>query len=166
MLLSVHLKRNGAPYFRADVRIFGGKCHLFAQRALYRGYGQPIHKPQSGSRLCWILGPPVTQLREYFTPEEARALDSAGALGETIGTFVNSSGNIVGRQFDSRRIAVDSEDLLRVPHVIAAAGSVVKAPAIMATVRSGLITQLITDDQAAMEMLRMPPIRNHVLERH
>jgi DNA-binding transcriptional regulator LsrR (DeoR family) len=64
----------------------------------------------------------------------------------------------VAGELDQRRIAATVEDLLGVPDVIAAAGSKIKVPAIMAAARSGLVTTLITDDQAAVELMRLPAV--------
>lgn len=109
--------------------------------------------------------PPVTQLREYFSSSDIAMLDAEGALAEFLGIFIDSSGRVVAAELNERRIAATVDDLLRVPHVIAAAGGRIKVPAIMAAARSGLITRLITDDQAAVELLRLPAVESPVLQR-
>jgi DNA-binding transcriptional regulator LsrR (DeoR family) len=102
--------------------------------------------------------PPVTQLREYFSPADVATLDEVGAQAELLGIFLDPSGRVVAGELDQRRIAATVEDLLGVPDVIAAAGSKIKVPAIMAAARSGLVTTLITDDQAAVELMRLPAV--------
>jgi DNA-binding transcriptional regulator LsrR (DeoR family) len=50
-------------------------------------------------------------------------------------------------------IAITPDQLRAVPDVVAIAGGAQKAPAILATLRSGLIHQLITDEEAARLLL-------------
>lgn len=99
--------------------------------------------------------PPITQLRQYFSGEDARLLDSEGAVAELLGIFVDAQGRVVGRELDGRRIAATSEDLRGAAHSLAGAGGTAKAPAILAIARSGLITHLVTDEHAALEMLHI-----------
>jgi lsr operon transcriptional repressor len=50
-------------------------------------------------------------------------------------------------------IAISPDQLRAVPDVVAIAGGAAKAPAILAALLSGLIHQLITDEEAARLLL-------------
>jgi DNA-binding transcriptional regulator LsrR (DeoR family) len=52
-----------------------------------------------------------------------------------------------------RLIAISPDQLRAVPDVVAIAGGAQKTPAILAALRSGLIHQLITDEEAARLLL-------------
>lgn len=109
--------------------------------------------------------PPITQLREFLSPEDVAMLDDGAAQAEILGIFLDADGRIIASGLDARRIAATPTDLLSTPHVIAAAGSLEKVPAIMAATRSGLITTLVTDDQAAHALLAMPAVKAKALTR-
>ncbi len=109
--------------------------------------------------------PSITQLTGYLSPHDAHQLDAVPAQAEMLGIFLDQRGRVIDGELNSRRIAATSEDLLAIPHVIAAAGDPAKASAIMATAQSGLITTLITDDQTALELLRLPAVSGPVYSR-
>lgn len=105
--------------------------------------------------------PPITQLGTSLGANDQNNLSAAGARAELAGIFIRDDGVIVDTDAASRRISVSVDDLLCTPRVLAAAGSVEKAPAIAAVARSGLITSLVTDDLTAVELLQMPRVHAH-----
>ena len=88
-------------------------------------------------------------------PEELAAeLDAAGAVADICSTVLDSNGRQVKADgFPSRIIAISPEQLRAVPDVVAIAGGAAKAPAILAALRSGLVHRLITDEEAARQLL-------------
>jgi DNA-binding transcriptional regulator LsrR (DeoR family) len=102
--------------------------------------------------------PPITQLRSSLVAEDVKELSSAGVRAEMAGIFIRDDGGVVETAVAERRISVTVDDLVRTPRVLAAAGSLPKAPAIAAVARSGLITSLVTDDLTAVELLKFPPV--------
>jgi DNA-binding transcriptional regulator LsrR (DeoR family) len=81
-------------------------------------------------------------------------LDAAGAVADVCSTVLDANGGelrVAG--LPSRFIAISPEQLRAVPDVVAIAGGAVKAPAILAALRSGLIHRLITDEEAARLLL-------------
>lgn len=84
----------------------------------------------------------------------AHELDVAGAVADVCSTVLDANGGelrVAG--LPSRFIAISLEQLRAVPDVVAIAGGAVKAPAILAALRSGLIHRLITDEEAARLLL-------------
>jgi DNA-binding transcriptional regulator LsrR (DeoR family) len=88
-------------------------------------------------------------------PEELAAnLDAAGAVADICSTVLDSNGRQVRADgFPSRVIAISPDQLRAVPDVVAIAGGAAKATAILAALRSGLIHRLITDEEAARQLL-------------
>ena len=88
-------------------------------------------------------------------PEElASALDAAGAVADVCSNVLDSKGREVrAGDLPGRLIAISSDQLRAVPDVVAIAGGAAKAPAILAALLSGLIHQLITDEEAARLLL-------------
>jgi DNA-binding transcriptional regulator LsrR (DeoR family) len=84
----------------------------------------------------------------------AAALDAAGAVADVCANVLDSSGReIRAGGLPGRLIAISPDQLRAVPDVVAIAGGVAKAPAILAALLSGLIHQLITDEEAARLLL-------------
>ena len=88
-------------------------------------------------------------------PEElASALDAAGAVADVCANVLDSRGGEVrAGGLPGRLIAISPDQLRAVPDVVAIAGGAAKAPAILAALLSGLIHQLITDEEAARLLL-------------
>jgi DNA-binding transcriptional regulator LsrR (DeoR family) len=88
-------------------------------------------------------------------PEELAAdLDAAGAVADICSTVLDSNGcQVRADGFPSRVIAISPDQLRAVPDVVAIAGGAAKATAILAALRSGLIHRLITDEEAARQLL-------------
>jgi DNA-binding transcriptional regulator LsrR (DeoR family) len=88
-------------------------------------------------------------------PEELAAdLDAAGAVADICSTVLDSNGcQVRADGFPSRVIAISPDQLRAVPDVVAIAGGAANATAILAALRSGLIHRLITDEEAARQLL-------------
>jgi DNA-binding transcriptional regulator LsrR (DeoR family) len=102
--------------------------------------------------------PPITQLGPLLTPAERDELEREGVVAEIAGIFFRADGSVIDTDLSQRRISVSSDQLMRTPRVVAAAGSVEKAGAIAAVARSGILTSLVTDDRTANALLRLPRI--------
>jgi deoxyribonucleoside regulator len=105
------------------------------------------------------LGAPVassTLVRTgYFTPDDLRALRHRGAVGDICTRFFTRDGLPADDALDRRTLAVDLEDLRRIPAVIAVAGGLEKAEAIAGALRGRLVDILVTDHLAARTAVRM-----------
>ena len=76
------------------------------------------------------------------------------AEAEICGTLLNADGEVVDG-FEERCIAVPTARLRAIPEVIAVAGGPSKVEAVLAAIRSGLINGLVTDANAARELLAL-----------
>jgi DNA-binding transcriptional regulator LsrR (DeoR family) len=93
-------------------------------------------------------------VRSALPEELAASLDAAGAVADVCANVLDSSGHeICAGGLPGRLIAITPDQLRAVPDVVAIAGGAQKAPAILAALRSGLIHQLITDEDAARLLL-------------
>ena len=90
--------------------------------------------------------------------EEIGRLLDAGAVADIIGNFIDLDGNKVDVDVNRRMLSTDLETLAEVENVFAVAGGLKKVQAILASLRSGAINNLITDYQTAEQILRVNKI--------
>lgn len=100
---------------------------------------------------CW--DPPDTQIQAMLEPEQARGMILKGCIADIAGILVNAEGKQIDPDFQQRCVSITYEELNAIPRVIAVAGGSLKAPAIRAVSKAGIITDLITDDALAAEIL-------------
>ncbi len=75
-----------------------------------------------------------------------------GAVGDICGTQIDIHGKLSNTNFTERVIAIDIENLLKVPLRIGAACGLAKTDAILSAMRGGYINILITDELAARKI--------------
>jgi lsr operon transcriptional repressor len=95
----------------------------------------------------------VTQFG-YIALQELELLQKQGGVGDILGQFYDKDGKRLDVDFHSRLIAVSLEKLKKMQHVIGVAGGAHKVEAIKGALRGGYIHTLITDEQAATELLK------------
>jgi deoxyribonucleoside regulator len=88
----------------------------------------------------------------HLSKTDRERLLAAGAVGDTCTRFFTAAGEPV-RVLDDRLIAVEWEELLATPRVIAMAAGTEKVAAIGGALRSGLINVLLTDETTASRVL-------------
>ena len=94
-----------------------------------------------------------TDLRmEAFTPEDLAEVRQGGAVGELLGYYYDADGKKVKAALHDRVIALDPEKL-RGRDAIAVAGGEPKVEAILAILRTGILSGLITTDGTARKLL-------------
>jgi len=89
----------------------------------------------------------------HISPRDRERLIKAGAVGDTCTRFFTPEGEPV-HVLDERLIAIEWDQLKRVPSVVAMAAGVDKRNAILGALRAAFISTLITDEQTAREVLR------------
>jgi len=97
--------------------------------------------------------PPDSTLHDALAPDERDDLRARGVVAELCGILVDKHGRIVRAPVSDRLIAIDAEQLRRVPHVIAVAGGIRKHHAILAALQTGLVHSLVTDSSTAYFLL-------------
>ncbi len=77
-----------------------------------------------------------------------------GAVGVVYGRFIDSSGQEIDGPMKNLTIAIDLPTTLKTPKRVAICGGKEKTAAILATLRAGFATHLVTDEQTARRLLR------------
>jgi DNA-binding transcriptional regulator LsrR (DeoR family) len=96
----------------------------------------------------------ATLFRQGLLPRSALAsLQAAGAVGDVLCHFIDAEGKVVDHPVNRRVVAVDLDDLRRVPRIVVAAGGRRKVAAIRAALKGTGAGVLITDEGAARGLL-------------
>ncbi|MDP9836024.1 DNA-binding transcriptional regulator LsrR (DeoR family) [Neorhizobium huautlense] len=105
---------------------------------------------------CGDIGPHSTSLSEGFISKaELDRLISAGCVCDTMFNFLDADGNSVDHKLNERVMSIDLDTLKKAKHVVLSSGGAHRATAIRATIRRVGCNTLITDEAAAMELLRL-----------
>jgi DNA-binding transcriptional regulator LsrR (DeoR family) len=83
---------------------------------------------------------------------------SAGAVGEICGKHYDKNGNTLDIEFNKRSVAVPLEKLKNFETVIGVAASVHKVDALLGAIRGGLVNVVVTDSDAARELMNRDSI--------
>ncbi|HEV2029106.1 MAG TPA: sugar-binding transcriptional regulator [Candidatus Dormibacteraeota bacterium] len=89
----------------------------------------------------------------HISRQDRKRLLAAGAVGDMCTRFFTPDGNPV-HVLDDRLIAVEWDELKRIPLVVAMAAGVDKRDAILGALRSGCMNVLITDESTARAVLK------------
>jgi DNA-binding transcriptional regulator LsrR (DeoR family) len=85
--------------------------------------------------------------------EGLQQLAREGAVGDLAGQFFDLDGSLHSCEFNQRVIAINLDDLRRIPITIVVAAGVEKARALTGALRTGAINVLCTDDMTAAAVL-------------
>lgn len=90
----------------------------------------------------------------YLSAAELEKIKASGAVGDICGTHFNAAGRILDIDINHRIVGIDLRALRKTPcQIIAVSGGRVKAPAIAGALRGKLVDVLITDSNAAEEVI-------------
>ena len=89
----------------------------------------------------------------YLNMEELSNLRELGAVGDILAQPLDAFGRPLDHPITRRIIGLNLESLRTTPTIIALAGGLIKAPAILAALRGGYVNILITDAAAASSVL-------------
>ena len=96
----------------------------------------------------------ATLFRQGLLPRSALAsLQAAGAVGDVLCHFIDAEGKVVDHPVNRRVVAVDLDDLRRMPRIVVAAGGRRKVAAIRAALKGTGAGVLITEEGAARGLL-------------
>ena len=87
---------------------------------------------------------------------EAAALRAAGAVGDVLGTWLDTEGRPVDHPLNRRMVALSLDDLARIPTVVLASGGSYKFGIIRAALRRRCANVLITDEKLAERLAEDP----------
>jgi DNA-binding transcriptional regulator LsrR (DeoR family) len=96
--------------------------------------------------------PPVSCLHDAFSKNWKRQVLGAGVQADLCATLLDKDGSVVPSPLDSLGLAINTKQIRRIPEVIAIAGGVEKADAILAALRGNWITTLVTDAGVARRL--------------
>lgn len=104
------------------------------------------------------IGPVDSQLSGlyrtgYLTEADAQVFTASGIVGDLVGRLLDINGNLSDAYINRCIVGQNLESLRQVPITIGIAGSVMKAPAILAALRTGCLDVIITDALTATEVL-------------
>ncbi|MDR0783347.1 MAG: hypothetical protein LBE83_06270 [Propionibacteriaceae bacterium] len=102
--------------------------------------------------------PPASQIRGVLPQADLDRLDELAVKAEVAGVYFDSQGRIVAEDYSRRYLCISADQLRRVPRLVAAAGGRIKMEAVKAVVRSGMITDLVTDHTLAEAALQSEAI--------
>lgn len=92
----------------------------------------------------------------YLTREALANLEELGVVGDLLSRQLDAFGNVMDVAHNRRVIGIEDLNTLRaIPKVVAVAGHVIKAPAILATLRGHYVNILVTDAATATEILTL-----------
>ncbi|HEY2863783.1 MAG TPA: sugar-binding transcriptional regulator [Casimicrobiaceae bacterium] len=96
----------------------------------------------------------ATLFRQGLLPATVLStLRKAGAVGDVLCHFIDAEGKVVDHPVNRRVVAVDLDDLRRVPRIVVAAGGRRKVAAIRAALKATGASVLITEEAAARGLL-------------
>jgi DNA-binding transcriptional regulator LsrR (DeoR family) len=109
-----------------------------------------VTKAVVGIGLC---EPGQSTVYDAIGPREQRTLRRLGVRAEVSGVLIDGEGRPVRAELTSRMIGVSAHQLRQVPEVLAIAYGVLKAPAVNAALRGGLVRSLVTHRTLAEALL-------------
>jgi len=87
--------------------------------------------------------------------DEFHSVEKAGAIGNFLGYYIDSRGEIVDHPINRRIIGVSGIEFRKIPRRMMISGGPNKVAALMAVLNQGLVSDLVTDAQTAKALLDM-----------
>ena len=88
-----------------------------------------------------------------ITEADTKSLTAAGAVGDLCAFFIDTKGRVVDHPINRRVLALQIDDLRRVPMVILASGGDDKLDVLRAALSIGVVSVLVTDERTAEGLL-------------
>jgi deoxyribonucleoside regulator len=94
----------------------------------------------------------------YIDAATLESIRATGVVGDIMVEFFDQYGQVQDLDVSKRVVGMRLADLRDVRTVIAVAGGIIKAPAILGALRTGLIHVLVTDDATARRVLELADV--------
>ncbi len=91
----------------------------------------------------------------YLAADDVRQLRDRGVVGDILGQFFDSDGQVVSLPIHDRRIGIELSDLASIPKVVGVAGGLHKTEAILGALRGGFLDVLVTNELVALRLLEL-----------
>lgn len=89
-------------------------------------------------------------------PEQVKALEKAGAVGDMLGHFMDADGEALDHPLNRRTVAISLEDLRKIQRVILVSGGAKKFAVTRAALRGRYPSVLVTDEETARRLCEEP----------
>jgi DNA-binding transcriptional regulator LsrR (DeoR family) len=105
--------------------------------------------------ICFGIGvvPPTPGMVVYIGAEHLPMIEAYGAVGDICARYYDHEGRWIATALDERMIGVEIAQLRRARRAIGVAWGVEKVQAVLAATRTGLMTDLIIDEDLAKALL-------------
>lgn len=94
----------------------------------------------------------------YINKSNLRELSSQGAVGNVCAIYFDANGHPLDVPLSRRIVGIDARSLQAVPYKLGVAGGQEKAQAILGALRGKFVNTLVTDEAAAVEILRLQQV--------
>ena len=91
-----------------------------------------------------------------YSPSAITSIAELGAVGDMLGEWFDAEGKVVPDATSDRRIGMELQELLSMPHVIGIAAGPDKVTAIRAALLGGYLDALVTDEETAEQLIDGP----------
>lgn len=108
--------------------------------------------------VCGIgaAGPDSTFMKlGYLSHDEYQELRERGVVGDVLGHLIDAQGEPLTWSYGENLVSVSLEDMRKIPRVLAVAAGASKARVILAALRGGYVSDLVTDAETARAVLSM-----------
>lgn len=89
-------------------------------------------------------------------PEQVRALEKAGAVGDMLGHFMDADGEAINHPLNRRTVAITLDDLRKIRRVVLVSGGAKKFVVTRAALRGRYPSVLVTDEETARRLCHEP----------
>ena len=90
----------------------------------------------------------------YVGKKYMQEMMEKGAVGDICGRFFDKDGNLINADFYERMISIDLDKIRKIGTVIAVAGGIEKTKAVLAAIKSKIISVLFIDEKLAESILK------------
>jgi DNA-binding transcriptional regulator LsrR (DeoR family) len=97
--------------------------------------------------------PGQSTLYDALSEDDRSALHGLGVCADVSGVFLSAEGEAIRTELSERMIGIDAEQMRAIPEVVVIPYGTVKAPAVRAALRSGLVGGIVTHTALAHALL-------------
>ncbi len=94
-------------------------------------------------------------VRNFISARENEELLKLGCVGEVMCNFLDAQGNLVAHSLNERVMSIGLDTLKSAIHLVLASGGASRAQSIFAAIKNINCNTLVTDEAAAMKLLKM-----------
>lgn len=105
-----------------------------------------------------VLPVPISVAYSAMPERVVERVMRSGAVGEVQGSLFAADGHPVDMRLWRHTLSIPSQQIARIPRVLAAVADPQKARAVHSVCCSGILTDLVLDVELAMALLALPPI--------